>query len=950
MGLLKKILKVNGVERHVIVDQDSLLSDVIRKQLQLTGTKVGCGTGTCGACNVILNGKLVRTCVTRMKRVENWSEITTVEGIGTPQNLHPIQKAIIKHGALQCGFCTPGFVVSIKALLDVNPDPSRQDVRDWFTKYKNACRCVGYMSLVDAAMDAAKVLRGDMDEAMLEYKMPNDGKLYGTRYPRPTSVAKVCGLWDFGADKREQLPEGTLYCSLVYADVAHANINGVDTSEAEKMPGVVKVVTAKDIQGKNRITGLITFPTNKGDGWERPILCDKKVFQYGDAIAIVCAQTQAQADEAAKAVKLDLEVLPHYMNAMAAIAEDAIEIHPGTPNLYFTQGLEKGEETAPIMEKAAHVVEGEYYLGRQPQMPLESDIGFAYTNEEGKVCVHSKSIALQLHIAMIAPGLGLDPENLVVVQNPCGSSFGYKFCPSNEALVAAATMATGVPCYLEYSWAQLQFYTGKRSPFWFKAKLAADENGKFLATETEWYVDHGPYSEFGDLLTQRGMQYAFSGYDIPNMRGQGHTVATNHCWGAPFRAYGSPQSFFASESLIDELAKKMGKDPFELRELNCYREGATTPTQQTPEVFVFPKQFEALRPKYERAKQLAEMNSTDTKKRGVGVSLGIYGCGLDGPDTSEAWAELLPNNEVMIGNSWQDHGQGSDIGTLTFAHETLKPLGLKPEQINLNLNDSSMTPNSGPSGGSRHNLVTGNAIRVACEMLLEGMKKSDGTYRTYDEMQTDGIDTKYLGKWTTPCTECDFDTGKGEPFCVYMYGLFLAEVEVDITTGKTEVVKMTHVADVGTITNQLAVDGQIYGGLAQGIGLALTEDFEHIQKHSNMIGAGFPFANDIPDDLEIIYVCEPREHGAFGAGGVGELPLTAPHCAIINAIDDACGARIRHLPAYPEKVLAALNSKKKAFDVADAIALGYTSDAVDSVPPKPEDVINALAEMETEKV
>ncbi len=943
MGLVKKILKVNGVERAIIVDQNALLSDVIRKQLQLTGTKVGCGTGTCGACNVILNDKLVRTCVTRMKRVDNWSTITTVEGIGTPQNLHPIQKSIIKHGALQCGFCTPGFVVSIKALLDVNQNPTRQDVRDWFTKHKNACRCVGYMSLVDAAMDAAKVLRGDMDEALLDYKGATDGRLYGSRYPRPTSVAKACGLWDFGADKREQLPDNTLFLSLVYADVAHANINGVDTSAAEKMEGVVKIVTAKDIKGKNRITGLITFPTNKGDGWDRPILCDEKVFQYGDAIAIVCARTQAQADEAAKAVKLDLEVLPHYMNAPAAMAEDAIEIHPGTPNVYFTQGLVKGEDTKPIMEKAAYVVEGEYYLGRQPQMPLESDIGFAYTNEDGKVVINSKSIAIQLQIAMIAPGLGLDPEDLVIVQNPCGSTFGYKFCPSNEALLAAATMATGQPCYLEYSWAQLQFYTGKRSPFWFKARLAADKNGKFLAAETDWSVDHGPYSEFGDLLTIRGMQYAFAGYDIANMRGEGRTVCTNHCWGAPFRAYGSPQSFFASESLIDELAKKMGKDPFDLRELNCYREGSTTPTQQTPEVIVFPKQFEALRPKYERAKQLAEMNSTATKKRGVGVSLGIYGCGLDGPDSSEAWVELLPNNEVMVGNSWQDHGQGADIGTLTFAHETLKPLGLKPEQINLCMNDSSMTPNSGPSGGSRHNVVTGNAIRVSCEMLLEAMKKTDGTYRNYAEMKAEGIETKHLGKWTTPCTHCDVETGKGEPFCIYMYGLFLAEVEVDISTGKTSVIKMTHVADVGTITNQLAVDGQIYGGLAQGIGLALTEDFEHIQKHSNMIGAGFPFCNDIPDDLEIIYVCEPRPLGAFGAGGVGELPLTAPHCAIINAIDDACGARIRHLPAYPEKVLAALNSKKKAFDVADAISLGYTSDAVDSVPPKPEDVINALA-------
>jgi aldehyde oxidoreductase len=937
--MIKKVLKVNGIERTLIVEQEALLSDVLRKQLHLTGVKVGCATGTCGACNVIVDGKLVRSCVTRMKRVENWATVTTIEGIGTPLNLHPLQQAFIFHGALQCGFCTPGFIVSAKALLDTNPNPTREEVRDWFHQYKNACRCTGYISITDAVMDAAKVLRGEMSVSALEYKAPADGRVYGTRYPRPTSVAKVCGLWDFGDDKAGQLPEGTLHAALAYADVAHAIIKGIDTSAAEKAPGVVKIVTHKDVKGKNRITGLITFPTNKGDGWDRPILCDDKVYQYGDAIAIAIADTKEHAEAAAKLVKFDLEVLPHYMNAPAAMAPDAIEIHPGTPNVYFTQNLVKGEDTKPIMEKAAYVVEGEYYLGRQPQMPIEPDVGFGYINDEGKVCLHTKSICLQLHQAMIAPGIGMAVEDIVIVQNPCGSSFGYKFCPSNEALLAVATMAVGGrPVHLSCSWAQLQFYTGKRSPFWFKAKLAADKDGKFLATETDWSVDHGPYSEFGDLLTVRGLQYAFAGYDIPNMRGEGRTVCTNHCWGAPFRAYGSPQAFFASESLIDELAKKMGKDPFDLRELNCYREGATTPTQQKPEVIVFPEQFEALRPKYERALATAKLRSTDTVKCGVGVSLGIYGCGLDGPDTSESWAKLLPNNEVMMGNSWQDHGQGSDMGTLAFAHEALKPLGLAASQIHLCLNDTSITPNSGPSGGSRNNVVTGNAIRVSCENLLAAMKKADGTYRTYDEMVKDGIETQVYGKWTTPCTPCDVETGKGEPFCIYMYGLFLAEVEVDITTGKAHCYKMTHVADVGTITNQLVVDGQIYGGLAQGIGLALTEDFEMIKAHSNMIGAGFPFCNDITDDLEIIYVTKPRELGAFGAGGVGELPLSAPHCAVINAIDHACGARIRHLPAYPEKILAALNSSKKAFDVADALAQGYVCQDVNSAPPNKKKV------------
>ena len=928
MGLVKRILHVNGLERTLIVDREALLSDVLRQQLHLTGVKVGCAIGTCGSCNVILNGKLVRSCVVRMKRIENWAKIITIEGIGTPLNLHPLQKSFVYHGALQCGFCTPGFIVSAKVLLDTNPSPTREEVRDWFQANRNACRCTGYISIIDAVMDAAKVLRGEMSDSLLEHKLPADGRVFGTRFPRPTSVAKVCGLWDFGRDMGLQLPHGTLQCSLVYSEYAHANIKGIDTSEAEKMPGVFKIVTHKDIKGKNRITGLITFPTNKGDGWDRPILCDEKVFQYGDAIAIVCADTKEQADVAAKKVKLDLEVLPHYMNAPAAMAEDAIEIHPGTPNVYFTQHLVKGDDTKPIFEKAAHVVEGEYYLGRQPQMPIEPDVGFGYINEEGKVVVHSKSIGIQLHQAMLAPGLGLELDKLVIVQNPTGATFGYKFCPTMEALAGAATMATGRPCFISYTWAQQQFYTGKRSPFWYKARLAADENGKFLATETDWSVDHGPYSEFGDLLTVRGLQYCFAGYDIKNMRGEGRTVCTNHCWGAPFRSYGSPQAFFASESLIDELAKKMGKDPFELRELNCYRPGATTPTQQTPEVFVFPKQFEALRPRYQRAVELAKMNSTETIKHGVGISLGIYGCGLDGPDTSENWVELLPSNEVMVGNSWQDHGQGSDMGSLAFAHETLRPLGLKPSQIHLCLNDTSLTPNSGPSGGSRHNVVTGNAIKAACEMLLKAMTKPDGSFRTYDEMVQEKLHTKYLGSWTTPCIPCDVETGKGEPFCIYMYGLFLSEVAVDITTGKVYVNKMTIVADVGNITNQLVVDGQIYGGLAQGIGLALTEDFEHIKKHSTMIGAGFPYCKDITDDLEIIYCCEPRPLGAFGAGGVGELPLTSPHVAIINAIDNACGARIRHLPAYPEKVLAALKSEKKAFDVVDALEGGYVAQGV----------------------
>lgn len=912
--MIKRTFIVNGVARQVVVEDGETLASFLRERLLLTGCKIGCGQGHCGACNVIVDGKVTRACITKLTRLPDNAEITTIEGIGTLSDMHPLQVAWMAHGCAQCGFCSPGFIMTSKVLLDNNPNPTREEVRDWFQKNRNLCRCTGYKPLVDAVMDAARVIRGEITKEDLVFK-PTGDSIVGTNYIRPSAAQKVTGTWDFGADDALKMPKDTLRLALVQAQVSHALLKGVDTSEAEKMPGVFKVITAKDVPGKNRINGLVMLPlNNKCDGWDRPILCDEKIFQFGDAIAIVAADTEEHARAAADAVKVDIEELPAYMNAMDAIAEDAIEIHPGTPNAYYETNCIKGPDFD--FDSAPNVVEIESYCSRQPHLHLEPDCGYAYIDEDGMLTIHSKSIGLHLHMPMIADGIGVPMEKLRLVQNHTGGTFGYKFSPTNEAILGVAALVCQRPVSLVFNMYQNITYTGKRSPAFMHIKLAADENGKLLGLWGDNYIDHGPYSEFGDLLTHRLSQFVGAGYHIPTIRNKSQTVFTNHAWGSAFRGYGSPQSFMGSEIAMDVLAAKMGMDPFDIRELNCYKESehSTIPTGYEPDVYCLEEMYKVARPLYEAGKKrVAEKNaaSDGRYKYGIGVASGVYGSGLDGVDSSQAYAELNPDGTVTMYVSWEDHGQGADMGTLVSAHETLRQAGIKPEQIRLVMNDTKVTPNSGPAGGSRSQVMTGNACRLAAENLLSAMKKDDGTYRTYDEMVADGIETKVLGQWVaTACADRPIDqaTAQGDPFSVYMYTLFLPEVSVDTETGKVTVEKFTCVADVGTIMNKLLVDGSFYGGLAQGIGLALSENFEDLEKDTTLLKCGIPYPKDVPDDIELHYVQTPRPNGPYGAAGCGEAPLDAPHPAILNAIYNATGARITQVPATPDVVKAALDA------------------------------------------
>ncbi len=370
MGIKKTMYSINGVDRLVVSDPEEKMSDFLRR-IGLTSVKVGCGVGQCGACTVLLDGKPVRSCTKKMKNVPEFSKVETVEGLGTATSLHPVQLAFIIYNGVQCGFCTPGFIMSAKALLDVNNNPTRQEVRDWFTKTRNICRCTGYKPIVDAVMAAAKIVRGEMTMQEIEAVAPPADKVFGNKYPRPYALGRVLGVTDYGDDLALKMPEGALELAMVLSTVPHGNIKSVDFSEAEKMPGVIKVVTAKDVKGDNNI-GMPAFHARSTAGFpSRSVLCDKKVLRIGDCIALVAADTRGNARAAAKKVKVDYEPLPYLTNYLEAVLPDAVRVHEESGNEYVRVPVLKGDDTREIIDNAPYVVEGSFYSTREPHLAIE---------------------------------------------------------------------------------------------------------------------------------------------------------------------------------------------------------------------------------------------------------------------------------------------------------------------------------------------------------------------------------------------------------------------------------------------------------------------------------------------------------------------------------------------------------------------------------------------------
>ncbi|MEW6352159.1 MAG: molybdopterin cofactor-binding domain-containing protein, partial [Thermodesulfobacteriota bacterium] len=581
-------LTVNGVPRSVRVDGRRVLIDLLRNDLGLTGTKQSCDRGgQCGACTVLVNNRAVRSCRTKVSDLDG-ADVVSIEGLGTPENPHPIQEAFVLAGAVQCGFCTPGMIMATKALLDRNPRPDTEFIKE--ALLHNLCRCTGYKKIIEAVKLAADLLSG---QTTVEAVRPDSGTgLIGVSLPRPHGLMLACGTAQFSADIRL---EGALELAAVRSPHSHALIKAIDYSAAEKMPGVVGVMTAKDIKGSNRVQA------------DQPLLCDKKIHVMGDAVALVVAETAEQARAAAEAVLVEYEPLPVVETTGQALVDGSMQVHEDIPNLCFVHPQVKGN-AAEALAKSDVVVETEFSTQLIHQAPLEPEAALAYLEageDEGdpKLVVVGRSINIHYHLMVLQQALGWD--NMCYEQAFIGGQFGIKTDITAEGLAAAAALHFKRPVRYVCSLTESMWITTKRHPFRMTVKLGAGRDGKLTAYSIDFTLDNGAYTSIGKTIILRALYMLSGSYNIPAVEALGRLVYTNKAWGGAARGAGPPQVNFALESAMELMAHRLRTDPLEFRLINSLRPGESISTGQVIEEWPYPGCLEALKPLYEQAREEA---------------------------------------------------------------------------------------------------------------------------------------------------------------------------------------------------------------------------------------------------------------------------------------------------------------------------------------------------------
>jgi selenium-dependent xanthine dehydrogenase len=905
-------LYVNGSSYQVEIGPKTTLLEVLRDTLHLTGTKNGCGQGHCGACTVIVDGKAMRSCITKASRADG-AQVETIEGLEEDGELHPLQRAFIEHGAVQCGFCTPGMIMAAKALLDANPHPTDEEIKDALKR--NLCRCTGYTRIIQA-------IRGAV-EGQAPQLPATESPLtaVGRPVPRPDARAKVTGQATFAADLYF---EGTLHARVLRSKHPHARILRVDTSRAKALPGVVAVLTAEDVPGvKNH--GIVI------PDW--PVLAYDKVRYVGDAIALVAAETEETAEKALELIQVDYEPLPVVTSPQEALSPDASQVHDSGNLLKHIQ-VRKGDAEKGFAEAQANsrwhvVVEREYRTPRQEHAFMEPEAGAATIDEEGKITIYVGSQIPFDDRRQIAASLAIPEERVRVKATQVGGAFGGKEDISVQIHVALLAQATGRPVKLVFTRQESLIVHPKRHATTIRLKTGATRDGKLTAVQAEIYGDAGAYASLSEHVMTRAATHATGPYDVPNVEINCYAAYTNNVPAGAFRGFGVPQSAFAVESQMDILAEQLGLSPVEIRRKNALRVGSVTATGQVLRESV--GLLETINRVEEAVADNSKLETQNSKlKRGWGVACAYKNVGLGGGATDAAGAEveLTDDGRAIVRAGAAEVGQGL-VGVLALV--AAEELGIPYDSVKVLVADTDKTLDGGPTTASRQSFVTGNAARLAAKKVQEALAQAasaelgappnslvfeDGCVHAGEksislaeaialakgERREVRASVVYEAPETAPLGEV------GDMHFAFGYATQAALVEVDTNTGQVKVLKVIAANDVGRALNPLAVAGQIEGGVVMGLGFALQEEFvveEGVPKSTSLARNKIPSIERMPEIVPIIVEAKASE-GPYGAKGIGEIPLIPTAPSIVNAIYNATGVRIYSLPATPKRVLDAL--------------------------------------------
>jgi aldehyde oxidoreductase len=934
---------LNGQPACVTAAPFASLADTLREELRLTGTKIGCEAGDCGACTVLLDGAQVCACLVPTAQVEG-TAIDTIEGDGPAGVLEQLRSAFLAHGAAQCGICTPGMLMAAADLLSRQPAPARSEVEDAIGGV--LCRCTGYVKIVEAVLDAAG------HSLSAEPVQARAGGAVGARLPRVDGKPKVAGTDIFGAD---EAPTDALWLRVVRSPHARARFMLGDLAAVKtRTRGLVAILTAEDIPGANSF-GI--FPKLR----DQPVLAPGHVRFRGEAVLALIGSRQSVEGLSDADLPIVWQPETATVRIDAALATGAPVLHGDFPDNVLARGNLECGDVADGHARGAATVEGQFQTSFVEHAYIEPEAGYAVPIGPGpdRIEVTACTQAPYMDREETARVLGVDPARVRICPTACGGGFGGKLDVSVQPLLAVAAWVTRRPVRMIYTRTESMASTTKRHPASIRAKASADAEGRLTAFEMQADFNTGAYASWGPTVANRVPVHAQGPYKVPNVRNRTRAVYTNEPPGGAFRGFGVPQAAIANEALMDDLAERLGLDRWEIRRRNALGNGDATPSGQVlTRSAGLPQCLDALKGDWDAAlSRVAAHNAGRPRsRRGIGLACMWYGCGNTSlPNPSAMRVALARDGSLTFFNGAVDIGQGSSTVLLQIAADAL---GLPPRAFRMVVGDTDLTLDAGKTSASRQTFVSGNAARLAAldlrrkilalanagpnaKLALDGtcLSITDGdASRTIDLASmasfprsvsgsgnptprvlvagfplsaplggNDGVVLEGLGTWDPPTTALD-ENGQGVPYATYGFAAQMAEVEVDTVLGTVKVIAVVAAHDVGRAINPTLVEGQIHGGIAQGLGMALMEEFIP-GRTENLHDYLIPTVGDMPA-IKTYLIEDLEPEGPFGAKGVGEPALIATAPAILSAIRHATGVRITVVPVLPHRLWEAMREKE----------------------------------------